>query len=48
MDINSLEKIDFNLRVKRIKADQFFSNKKKKSKNREKENKKKNQIDVRV
>jgi hypothetical protein len=48
MDINSLNKIDFTLRVKRIKPDQFFSDKKKKSKSREKEEKKKTQIDVRA
>jgi hypothetical protein len=48
MDINSLKKIDFTLRVKRIKPDQFSSDKKKRSKFEEKEEKKKNQIDVRV
>ncbi len=48
MDIDSLKKIDFTLRVKKIKPDQFFSDKKKKSNSREKEEKKKNQIDVRA
>jgi len=48
MDINSLKKIDFTLRVKRIKPDQFSSDKKKKLKSWEKDEKKKNQIDVRV
>jgi hypothetical protein len=48
MDINTIKKIDFILRVKNVKPDQFFSDKKKKSKSREKEEKKKNQIDVRV
>jgi hypothetical protein len=48
MDIDTIKKIDFTLRVKNVKPDQFFSDKKKKSKSREKEEKKKNQIDVRV
>jgi hypothetical protein len=48
MDIYSLKEIDFSLRVKRIKPDRFFSDKKKKSRTREKEEKKKNQIDVRA
>jgi hypothetical protein len=48
MDIDSLKRIDFTLRVKRIKPDRFISDKKKKSNSREKEEKKKNQIDVRA
>ena len=48
MDIEFLKKIDFNLRVKRIKPEQSFTNKKKKPKPEEKEEKNKNKIDVRV
>jgi hypothetical protein len=48
MDINAIKKIDFRLKVKRIKPDPSFSEKRKKSKSREKEEKKKNQIDMRV
>jgi hypothetical protein len=48
MDIESLKKVDFPLKVKREKPDQFFSNKKKKSKPQEKENPNKNRVDVRV
>ena len=48
MDIETLNKIDFTLRVKSVKPDRFISNKKKRSKLKEKEEKKKNQIDVRV
>jgi hypothetical protein len=49
MDVEFLKKIDFPLRVIKIKPDQqSFSDKKKKSKLPEKEEKKKNKIDVRV
>lgn len=48
MDINGIKKIDFTLKVKSIKPDPSFSEKRKKSKSREKEEKKKNQIDMRV
>jgi len=48
MDLISLKKIDVELRVKKIKPDQFFSNKKKKPKPQEKEEKNKNRIDVRI
>jgi hypothetical protein len=48
MDIESLKKIEFPLKIKREKPDQSFSNKKKKPKHPEKEEIKKNRIDVRV
>jgi hypothetical protein len=48
MDIESLKKIDFSLKVKREKPDQFYSNKKKKPKSQDKEEKSKNRIDMRV
>jgi hypothetical protein len=48
MDIGFLKKIDFTLRVKKIKPEQSFSNKKKKPKPEEKEEKNKNKIDMRV
>jgi hypothetical protein len=48
MDINALKKIDYTLKVKSVKPDQFSSDKKKKLKSREKEEKKNNQIDVRI
>jgi hypothetical protein len=48
MDIESLKKINFPLKVKREKPDQFFSNKKKKPKTPEKKEEIKNRIDVRV
>ncbi len=48
MDIPAIKKIDFFLKVKSIKPDQSFSEKRKKSKSEEKEDKKKNQIDLRV
>jgi hypothetical protein len=48
MDVEILKKIDFTLRVKRVKPEQSFSDKKKKPKPEEKEEKNKNKIDVRV
>lgn len=48
MDIESLKKIDFTLKIKREKPGQFFSNKKKKSKPQEKEEKNKGRIDMKV
>jgi len=48
MDVEILKKIDFPIRVKRIKPEQSFSDKKKKPKPEEKEEKNKNKIDVRV
>jgi len=48
MDINAIKKVDFTLKVKSIKPDQSFSDKRKKSKAKEMEEKKKNQIDMRV
>jgi len=48
MDIEPIKKIDFTLKVKKVKPDQFSSNKKKKSKADEKEEENKNRIDVRI
>jgi hypothetical protein len=48
MDIESLKKIDFPLKVKRDKPDQSSDRKKKKGKTPEKEERKKNRIDLRV
>jgi hypothetical protein len=48
MDISTIKKMDFTLKIKSIKPDPSFSEKRKKSKSKEKEGKKKNQIDMRV
>ena len=48
MDITIIKKIDEPYKVKSIRPDPSFSEKKKKPKSKEKEEKKKNQIDMRV
>ncbi len=48
MDIESLKKIDFTLKIKREKSDPFPPGKKKKPKSQGKEEKNKSRIDIKV